>query len=67
MHLEMVGNRMQKWSTGHPSVTDLMLAGDMARLLDVLDEHLRAEEEQVVPLMEKHIAAVEVTNSLHTG
>jgi len=65
--LKMVGEQMQKWSTGDASVTDITLSDDLAELVDSLEEHLRAEEEHVVPLMEQHITAAEWDQMLARG
>ncbi|WP_405888789.1 hemerythrin domain-containing protein [Streptomyces sp. NBC_01136] len=43
------------------------LAGALDRLIPVLKEHLHAEEEHVVPLMEKHIPAAEWDEIVQKG
>jgi hypothetical protein len=47
------------WAACEPTLAAPPPAHEAARFVEVLNEHLAAEEELVVPLMERHITAAE--------
>lgn len=63
--LDRVRAGFHRWTTGDGGGS--ALADDVARLAEVLDEHLVAEEELVVPVMERHITADEWDEMVRKG
>ncbi len=65
--LDLVRDGMRNWINGNPLVPAATLALDVDRLVDVLREHLDAEDNHVVPLMEQHIEAAEWNAMVQKG
>jgi iron-sulfur cluster repair protein YtfE (RIC family) len=65
--LDEVRDGMRNWIKGNPPALDTTLPDDVDRLVDVLREHLDAEENHVVPLMEQHIEAAEWNAMVQKG
>lgn len=57
--LDIIRKRLGKWCAGDPGLMASTLADDVTSFVDLLNEHLRTEEDHVVPLMEVHITADE--------
>lgn len=59
--------RVRELSTAPTADVAEILARDTQRLVWLLNEHLGAEEEQLVPLMERHITAAEIQEIVAKG
>ncbi|TQM01532.1 hemerythrin HHE cation binding domain-containing protein [Actinoallomurus bryophytorum] len=58
---------LEAWRGGATTVSRDALADILERLVPVLDQHMRLEEERAVPLMEKYITAAEWSQMVRAG
>ncbi|OBK24262.1 hypothetical protein A5635_17765 [Mycobacterium asiaticum] len=65
--LRSLQSRVREWSVTPTADVAETLAKDTHHLVRLLNEHLDTEERQVVPLMERHITAVEVQEVVAKG
>ncbi|SPM37259.1 hypothetical protein MRAB57_5102, partial [Mycobacterium rhizamassiliense] len=57
--LEWLCTGIRNWATNDPTLASLEPASEASRFVELLNEHMAAEEQLVVPLMEQHITAAE--------
>lgn len=65
--LTSLQSQVRDWSAAPTADVAETLANDTQQLVWLLNEHLDAEEEHLVPLMERHITAVEVQEIVARG
>jgi hemerythrin-like domain-containing protein len=64
---ERVRDAVDAWTAAPTAERRAALVADLNRLLPALEEHLQTEERFVVPLMERHISAVEGAEAARLG
>ena len=65
--LDSLQTRVREWSAAPTADVSETLAKDARQLVWLLNEHLRAEEDQLVPLMERYITAAEAQEVVAKG